>query len=163
MSDTQAAPDYHISEPEETNYINATSGFSSWFMTIDHKRLGIMYLAAVIGFFALGGFAALAVRLELLQPNIVNEAGVMTGAIMSPEAYNRMFTLHGLIMVFLFIIPGIPAALGKPALLDLPVELRAAADARREGRRLPSPEPRELPHLRCGRGDGALDDDRRWC
>jgi cytochrome c oxidase subunit 1 len=101
---TQASPDYHMPEYEETNYINAHKGFMSWFMSIDHKRIGIMYLAAVFLTFALGGFLALAVRLELFTPG---------ETIMGPETYNRVFTLHGLVMVFLFIIPGIPAALGN--------------------------------------------------
>ena len=107
MSNTQAAPDYQIGEKEETNYINASKGWASWLFTIDHKRIGLMYLFTIMGTFALGGFLALAVRLELLTPG---------ETIMGPDAYNRVFTLHGLVMVFLFIIPGIPAALGNFAM-----------------------------------------------
>jgi cytochrome c oxidase subunit 1 len=103
MSDTQA-PGYIVPEQEETNYLHAQPGLMSWLMSIDHKRIGIMYLIAVFLTFALGGFLALAVRLELIAPG---------ETIMTAETYNRVFTLHGLVMVFLFIIPGIPAALGN--------------------------------------------------
>jgi len=104
MSNTQADPEYHLGEKESTNYINASKGLMSWLFTIDHKRIGIMYLFTIMATFALGGFLALAVRLELFTPG---------ETIMGPDAYNRVFTLHGLVMVFLFIIPGIPAALGN--------------------------------------------------
>ena len=86
------------------NYLVAKKGLSSWLWTVDHKRLGIMYLASVILFFIVGGLAALAVRTELLNP---------TQDIMDGDAYNRMFTLHGAVMVFLVIIPSIPASLGN--------------------------------------------------
>jgi len=104
MSNTQADPSYDAGAKESTNYINASKGLMSWLFTIDHKRIGLMYLFTIMGTFALGGFLALAVRLELFT------AGE---TIMGPDAYNRVFTLHGLVMVFLFIIPGIPAALGN--------------------------------------------------
>jgi cytochrome c oxidase subunit 1 len=104
MSNTQADPEYHLGEKESTNYINASKGLMSWLFTIDHKRIGLMYLFTIMATFALGGFLALAVRLELFTPG---------ETIMGPDAYNRVFTLHGLVMVFLFIVPGIPAALGN--------------------------------------------------
>ena len=107
MSNTQADPSYELGEKESTNYINASKGLASWLFTIDHKRIGIMYLFTIMATFALGGFLALAVRLELFSPG---------ATIMGPEAYNKVFTLHGLVMVFLFIIPGIPAALGNFAM-----------------------------------------------
>ena len=107
MSNTQADPGYHAGAKEATNYINASKGLMSWLFTIDHKRIGLMYLFTVMATFALGGFLALGVRLELLTPG---------ETIMGPDAYNRVFTLHGLVMVFLFIIPGIPAALGNFAM-----------------------------------------------
>lgn len=107
MSNTQADPSYELGEKESTNYINASKGIASWLFTIDHKRIGIMYLFTIMGTFALGGFLALAVRLELFTPG---------ETIMGPDAYNKVFTLHGLVMVFLFIIPGIPAALGNFAM-----------------------------------------------
>ena len=89
---------------DDSNYINAKSGFASWALTVDHKRIGIMYLASVMFMFGLGGLMALLVRTELLFPG---------ETIMSPRTYNKIFTLHGAIMVFLFIIPSIPAALGN--------------------------------------------------
>jgi cytochrome c oxidase subunit 1 len=76
----------------------------AWWMTIDHKRLGVMYLCTMIMFFVLGGLAALAVRVQLSSAN---------NTFLSPESYNRMFTAHGAIMIFLFIVPGIPATLGN--------------------------------------------------
>src|SRR5262245_51449975 len=86
------------------NYLNAERGIWSWLTTVDHKRIGIMYLATTLGAFLLGGVFALAVRLELLTPG---------KTIMTAEQYNQAFTLHGAIMVFLFIIPSIPGALSN--------------------------------------------------
>jgi len=90
-----------------TNYLNAQRGFLSWALTLDHKRIGIMYLASIFFFFAIGGIFALLVRTELLNP---------TKTIVDAQTYNQFFTLHGAIMVFLVIIPGIPASLGNFAM-----------------------------------------------
>ncbi len=87
-----------------TNYLNAKKGIWSWMTTLDHKRIGIMYLVSVIIAFALGGLFAVALRLELLN------AGKM---FLNAKQYNQVFTLHGAVMVFLFIIPSIPASLGN--------------------------------------------------
>lgn len=86
------------------NYLNEPKGLSSWLFTLDHKRIGLMYLFAIMFFFFLGGLLAMVIRLELLHPakNLV-----------SADAYNQIFTLHGAIMIFLFIIPAIPAILGN--------------------------------------------------
>ncbi len=84
------------------NYLQG-GGLWSWLTTLDHKRIGVMYLAATMFFFAIGGIFALLVRLELWQP----------GALFSPDVYNKFFTFHGAIMIFMFIIPIIPAALGN--------------------------------------------------
>ncbi|MBN8613765.1 MAG: cytochrome c oxidase subunit I [Deltaproteobacteria bacterium] len=100
----------HAHEPD---YLNAKTGIGSWIYTVDHKRLGIMYLASILMFFAIGGFFALLVRIELMTPG---------ETIMSPTMYNKAFTLHGAIMVFLFIIPSIPGALGN---FFLPIMLGA--------------------------------------
>ncbi len=86
------------------NYLNAEKGIWSWLTTVDHKRIGVMYLVSTMVAFGLGGLFALLVRLELLTPG---------RTIMNAETYNQAFTLHGAIMVFLFIIPSIPAALGN--------------------------------------------------
>lgn len=98
---------------QEKNYLNQTSGILSWLMTLDHKRIGVMYLISVLSAFLVGGLAAIAVRAEHWD-------GAAT--LMEHDAYNKMFTLHGAIMVFLFIIPGIPGALGN---FVLPIMLGA--------------------------------------
>ena len=92
----------------EDNYLTHSSGFLSWALTLDHKRIGLMYLAGVLASFAGGGVLALLIRLHLWNPNIDK-----TQALFSNQVYNQIFTLHGAIMVFLFIIPSIPAALGN--------------------------------------------------
>ena len=90
--------------PERESYLNTKRGGWSWLFTLDHKRIGVMYLWSVLTAFLLGGVFALLVRLELLTPG---------RTIMDADTYNRSFTLHGAIMIFLFIIPAIPAALGN--------------------------------------------------
>jgi cytochrome c oxidase subunit 1 len=86
------------------SYLTASRGLMSWLGTLDHKRIGIMYLAGILLFFFVGGLLAVLVRTELTSPG---------PTIVSPDNYNRLFTLHGAIMVFIVIIPGIPAALGN--------------------------------------------------
>ena len=86
------------------NYLNADRGVWSWLTTIDHKRIGIMYLVSVLIAFLLGGIFAMALRLELLTPG---------PTIMGANTYNRMFTLHGVVMIFLFMIPAIPGVFGN--------------------------------------------------
>jgi cytochrome c oxidase subunit I len=92
------------SHAEEPNYLVATRGLKSWLLTVDHKRLGLMYLAGVLLFFFAGGIFAVTLRTELLTPEPY---------IISATTYNKMFTLHGAVMVFLVIIPSVPAALGN--------------------------------------------------
>ena len=101
----------NISQPLDTaarpdNYITHTRGFMSWAFTLDHKRIGVMYLVSVLTSFFVGGVFALLVRTELLTPG-------MTIPGVTADVYNHFFTLHGAIMVFLVIIPSIPAALGN--------------------------------------------------
>lgn len=98
--------------PMEADYLSE-KGARSWLLTVDHKRIGIMYLLAVSAAFAVGGLLALLIRTELLSPG---------KTIMQAHTYNQVFTLHGAIMVFLFIIPSIPAALGN---FFLPIMLGA--------------------------------------
>jgi cytochrome c oxidase subunit 1 len=93
-----------VGAAEEPSYLTAKKGIASWLVTVDHKRIGVMYLAAVLTFFLIGGLLAIAVRTELLTPGT---------DIMDQELYNRAFTLHGAIMVFLVIVPSIPASLGN--------------------------------------------------
>ena len=80
----------------EKNYLNEGTTIKSWLLTMDHKRIGLMYLFAIMFFFMIGGFFALGVRLELMTP--------IGGDIMDADTYNKFFTLHGAIMVFMFII-----------------------------------------------------------
>ncbi len=87
-----------------TNYLNHERGLWSWLSTLDHKRIGVMYLFTVLLFFLVGGIFALLIRLELFSPG---------QTLMGPDTYNKIFTYHGAIMVFLVIIPAIPAALGN--------------------------------------------------
>jgi cytochrome c oxidase subunit 1 len=101
------------STSSDENYLTHDKGVLSWIFTLDHKRIGVMYLCSVLTAFALGGFFALLVRTELLTPG---------HTIMDHDTYNQMFTLHGAIMVFLVIIPGIPAALGN---IIMPLQLGA--------------------------------------
>ena len=111
---------------DEGSYLTPKGGFITtiwqWCTTIDHKKIGVMYLFAVLFLFFIGGVAALAVRMELLEPVRVLENGTVTGQLFAPtegdiagnnNLYNRLFTLHGAIMVFMVIIPSIPAALGN--------------------------------------------------
>ncbi len=93
-----------VEKPASIDYINADYGVRSWLLTRDHKRIAVLYLASVTLFFALGGLFAVILRLELLTPR---------GDLMQPDFYNRMFTMHGVAMVFFFLIPGIPAVLGN--------------------------------------------------
>ncbi len=93
-----------IKEEPKVNYL--TNGFTvkSWLLTKDHKRIAILYLITVSAFFALGGAYASLIRLELLTP---------ASDLLESGTYNRVFTQHGIIMVFFFLIPSIPAILGN--------------------------------------------------
>jgi cytochrome c oxidase subunit I len=99
--------------PKVENYLNCSHGFWSWALTLDHKRIAMMYLVSVLTSFLLGGLLALLIRMELWTPE---------RTIMDHDTYNHTFTLHGAVMTFLFIIPSIPAALGN---FILPVMLGA--------------------------------------
>ena len=86
------------------NYLNASFGLRSWLLTIDHKRIALLYLITITLFFFVGGVFALLIRLELLTPR---------GELFTAETYNKLFTMHGLIMIFFFLIPAVPAVLGN--------------------------------------------------
>ena len=88
----------------EQNYLTAGTTVRSWLLTTDHKRIGLLYMIVITGFFFLGGAAATLMRLELATP---------AGDLLRSDLYNRMFTLHGIVMVFFFLIPSIPAVLGN--------------------------------------------------
>jgi cytochrome c oxidase subunit 1 len=112
MTTLDARPTIAAEAPD--NYLTFKRGLLSWLFTLDHKRIGVMYLAAVLVSFFAGGVMALLVRTKLLFPGEVTW--------MTAEQYNKAFTLHGAIMVFLVIIPSIPAALGN---FVLPIMLGA--------------------------------------
>ena len=96
---------YHTSAPA------GLTGIKAWLLTHDHKRLGLMYLGTIFFWFVLAMFLGLLLRTELMTQG---------RTIMSAEAYNATFTLHGVIMIFLFVIPGIPAVFGN---FFLPIQL----------------------------------------
>lgn len=86
------------------NYISNNYGLRSWLLTTDHKRIAVLYLISITLFFLIGGAAATVIRLELLTPE---------GDLVKAETYNKLFSLHGIIMVWFFLIPSIPATLGN--------------------------------------------------
>src|SRR5213082_3117796 len=96
--------EFEIPRPPHTNYLNAEYGLKSWLLTKDHKRIALLYLGSISFFFFIGSLYAMAIRLELLTPQ---------GDLTQSSTYNKMFTQHGSIMVFFFLIPSIPATLGN--------------------------------------------------
>jgi cytochrome c oxidase subunit 1 len=86
------------------HYLNADYGIKSWLLTTDHKRIALLYLASITFFFFIGGLFATLIRLELITPN---------GDLVSDDTYNKLFTMHGIIMIFFFLIPSVPAVLGN--------------------------------------------------
>src|SRR5690606_22389702 len=95
------------------DYLRAERGIRSWLLTTDHKRIGVMFFFGVSASLLVGGIFALLVRLELLTPN---------RTFMDAITYNRLFTSHGIMMVFMFMIPGIPTVFGN---FVLPIMLGA--------------------------------------
>ena len=125
------------------SYLNKEYGLKSWLLTGDHKRIAILYLISITFFFFLGGAFAGLIRLELLTPQ---------PDLMASDTYNKLFTMHGIIMVFLFLVPSVPATIGNFVHAD---------HGRRAGSRLPQDQPaelvslyrrRHLHHLRAGSG-----------
>jgi cytochrome c oxidase subunit 1 len=100
-----AIADVHEAPAESrVNYLNATYGLKSWLLTLDHKRIGLLYLGTITLTFVVGGMAAVLMRLNLIEPQ---------GALVEPDTYNKLFSIHGIIMVFFFLVPSIPATLGN--------------------------------------------------
>lgn len=99
--------------PESRNYLNVDYGIFSWLLTKDHKRIAILYMLSVTAMFFVGGIFAFLLRLELLTPQ---------GDLFTSDTYNKLFTLHGIVMIFFFLIPAIPATLGN---FILPIMLGA--------------------------------------
>jgi cytochrome c oxidase subunit 1 len=93
-----------VASAERKHYLNSGYGIKSWLLTQDHKRIALLYLFSVTFFFFVGGVFATLIRLELVTPQ---------GDLLQSETYNKIFTMHGIIMVFFFLIPSIPAVLGN--------------------------------------------------
>ena len=89
---------------QELNYLNCEHTLRSWFLTTDHKRVAILFAATITMFFFIGGGAATLIRLELATPQ---------GDLVSSDVYNRLFSMHGIVMVWFFLIPSIPTTLGN--------------------------------------------------
>jgi cytochrome c oxidase subunit 1 len=89
---------------EREHYLNKEYGIRSWLLTTDHKRIALLYLISITFFFFVGGFFALLIRLELLTP---------AGDLVQADTYNKLFSMHGQVMIFFFLIPSIPAVLGN--------------------------------------------------
>src|SRR5690242_15971361 len=93
-----------VTPVEREDYLNKEYGVASWLLTTDHKRIALLYLITITFFFFIGGFFALLIRLELLTPE---------GDLLLADTYNKMFTMHGQVMIFFFLIPAVPAVLGN--------------------------------------------------
>ena len=98
-----ALPGERLAESRE-NYLNVKNTVASWLLTVDHKRIAILYLISITFFFGVGGFAAALIRLALTTPH---------DTWFQSETYNKLFTIHGVLMIFFFLIPSIPAVLGN--------------------------------------------------
>ena len=103
MSATATPPEV-LDDAARPNYLNVQHTIASWLLTKDHKRIAVLYLISISFFFLLGGIAASMIRLELTSPR---------GVMLESETYNKMFSAHGIIMVFLFLVPSIPATFGN--------------------------------------------------
>ena len=103
MNANAIAPDLPELEPPRNFYMHK-SGLRNWLLTTDHKRIAILYAITVTLFFIMGGVAAAMIRINLVEPQ---------GALLSAETYNKTFTFHGVVMVWFFLIPSIPATLGN--------------------------------------------------
>lgn len=86
------------------HYLNVAFGWRSWLLTTDHKRVGLLFLISITFFFFLGGAFATLIRLELMTPQ---------GDLFQAETYNKLFSMHGIVMIFFFLIPSVPAVLGN--------------------------------------------------
>src|SRR5580700_8587690 len=100
MASIPYIPEYTTRE----TYLNSRYSIASWLLTKDHKRIAVLYMFSITLFFAVGGTAAVIMRLQLLTPH---------SSLVEAETYNKLFTLHGVVMVFFFLVPSIPATLGN--------------------------------------------------
>src|ERR1039457_7052684 len=97
-------PDQSTARIPKVNFLTKENGLLSWLLTGDHKRIAILNLISITFFFFIGGALAGLIRLELLTPQ---------SDLMATDTYNKVFTMHGVIMVFLFLVPSVPATLGN--------------------------------------------------
>ena len=97
-------PDQSTARMPKVSYLNKEHGILSWLLTGDHKRIAMLYLVSLTFFFFIGGAMAGMIRLELLTPQT---------SLMAADTYNKVFTMHGVIMIFFFLVPSVPATLGN--------------------------------------------------
>jgi cytochrome c oxidase subunit 1 len=97
-------PDQTTARMPRKSYLNQEYGLKSWLLTGDHKRIAILYLVSITFFFVIGGILAGLIRLELLTP---------AADLMATDTYNKVFSMHGIIMIFLFLVPSVPATIGN--------------------------------------------------
>ncbi len=104
MSTIVSLPDQSTAKLPAKSFLNQEYGLKSWLLTGDHKRIAILYLFSITFFFVIGGVLAGLIRLELLTP---------PSDLMATDTYNKVFSMHGIIMVFLFLVPSVPATIGN--------------------------------------------------
>ena len=104
MSTIVSLPDQSTAKLPAKSYLNQEYGLKSWLLTGDHKRIAMLYLFSITFFFIIGGVLAGLIRLELLTP---------PADLIATDTYNKVFSMHGIIMVFLFLVPSVPATIGN--------------------------------------------------
>ncbi len=104
IAEPRPSPPHHRPDDRVPDYINVSYGVKSWLLTTDHKRIALLYLISITLMFFIGGAFAVVIRLELATPK---------GDLVSADTYNKLFTMHGIVMLFFFLIPSIPAVLGN--------------------------------------------------
>ena len=104
MSTIVSLPDQATAKLPRKHFLNQEYGLKSWLLTGDHKRIAILYLISISFFFVIGGVLAGLIRLELLTP---------PSDLMATDTYNKVFSMHGIIMIFLFLVPSVPATIGN--------------------------------------------------
>src|ERR1700735_4659799 len=97
-------PDQSTARIPKMNFLTKENGLLSWLLTGDHKRIAMLYLISITFFFFIGGAMAGLIRMELLTP---------PSDLLAADTYNKVFTAHGIVMVFLFLVPSVPATIGN--------------------------------------------------
>jgi cytochrome c oxidase subunit 1 len=104
MSAVALAPPAPAPPQPGADYLTVDTTLRSWLFTTDHKRIALLYFASITAFFLIGGAAAVIIRLELATPQ---------GNLVSSDTYNRLFTLHGIVMIWFFLVPAVPNTIGN--------------------------------------------------